>query len=92
MHILNFFKNKFFLGLIIFLIVFSIFAFCIGSKDIWFSLDDLGNIIAGLINNFKDFVRVFTEDERIYIYPDNFTIPTPNSFIKSLVNSGGECA
>lgn len=72
----SFFKNKIFLGIILFILVFSIFAFCV--DDIWFQLDDLGNIISGLIKNVKDFLKVFSEDERNYIYPINFNVPQAN--------------
>jgi hypothetical protein len=70
------FKSKFFLSLILFSITFIFFAQA--GRDIWFSLDDLGNIINGLIQGISDFFRVFSQDERAYIYPANFTIPKAN--------------
>ena len=68
--------KKIFLTGFLFLTVFLIFA--IAGIGVWFQADDVGNIVGGIIKNFSDFVRVFTEDERIYIYPMNFTIPKPN--------------
>ncbi len=72
----KFFRSKLFLSLILFVITFIFFAQA--GRDVWFSLDDLGNIINGLIQSVSDFFRVFSQDERAYIYPANFTIPKAN--------------
>ena len=69
-------KTKTFWSVILFVLVFLIYFLPI--NDVWFSLDDCGNIVAGIIRSFKDLFRVFTEDERAYLYPINFTIPKPN--------------
>lgn len=76
MRVLCIFKNKIFLCILLFLIVLIVFA--LAGRNVWFSSDDLGNIINGLIRSWSDFIRVFSEDERVYIYPINFTIPKPN--------------
>ena len=70
------FWKKLFLSLFLFLFIFCIFAFSV--KEIWFKLDDLGVILNGIIKNFKDFIKVFSDDERNYIYPINFNVPKAN--------------
>lgn len=76
MRVLNVFKSKLFLSCFLFSITVVFFALV--GRDVWFSLDDLGNIVNGLICSVKDFLRVFSQDERAYIYPINFTIPKAN--------------
>ena len=71
-----FMTNKFFLSVIIFVLVFTIFILPV--DQIWFSVDDLGNIISGIVKDSGDLFRIFTEDERNYIYPINFNVPIPN--------------
>ncbi len=71
-----FFKSKLFWAITLFLITFVFYFFSI--KEIWFSLDDCGNIIAGIIKSGKDLLRIFLEDERNYLYPVNFNVPQAN--------------
>ncbi|MBD3272779.1 hypothetical protein GF385_00310, partial [Candidatus Dependentiae bacterium] len=70
------FKSKVFWAIILFITVFSVYFFSV--DEIWFSIDDCGNIVAGIIRSFKDFLRIFWEDERNYLYPINFNVPQAN--------------
>lgn len=80
-------KKTLFLGSLIFIIVFCIFSFSIKSN--WFFMDDLGIIINGLIKNFSDFIRVFTDDMRNYAVTYNFKSPKSNvisGFLRPMQN------
>ncbi|KKP24443.1 MAG: O-GlcNAc transferase [candidate division TM6 bacterium GW2011_GWF2_28_16] len=70
------FKSKLFWALFLFTLTFSAYFFSV--KEIWFSLDDCGNIIAGIIKEPKDLIKIFSEDERNYLYPINFNVPKAN--------------
>ena len=73
---MNILKSKIFWSVILFISVFIVYFLPI--DDIWFSIDDCGNIISGIIRSFKDFFRIFFEDERNYLYPINFNVPQAN--------------
>ncbi len=46
----------------------------------WFKTDDLGCIISGLVNEWNDIPRIFSDDERSYTTAANLNVPTPNVF------------
>jgi hypothetical protein len=73
---IHFLKSKLVWALILFLSVFIVYFLPV--QDIWFSIDDCGNIVAGIIRSFKDLLRIFWEDERNYLYPINFNVPKAN--------------
>lgn len=73
---MRFLKSKIFWSIILFISVFIVYFLPI--DEIWFSVDDCGNIISGIIRSFKDFLRIFWEDERNYLYPVNFNVPQAN--------------
>ena len=75
------FKNKIFLSLILFLVIFGVLA--IAGLDIWFGIDDLGNILKGLVRKSSDILRVFSTDCRDYTTPMNYKFSKPN-FISAL--------
>jgi len=70
------FKSKLFWAIFLFLITFIFYFFSV--DNIWFSLDDCGNVISGIIKSKKDLIRIFLEDERNYLYPINFNVPQSN--------------
>ncbi|MBU4269744.1 glycosyltransferase family 39 protein [Candidatus Dependentiae bacterium] len=69
-------RIKIFWAIFLFLITFVFYFFSV--ENIWFSLDDCGNVIAGIIKSKKDLIRIFLEDERNYLYPINFNVPQAN--------------
>jgi hypothetical protein len=69
-------KSKMILNILLFFVV--VIPFLLVIKKLWFGQDDLGNIMNGLIRNWKDFIRVFTDDETKYIMPHNYTRPIRN--------------
>jgi hypothetical protein len=68
-------KNVF-LSILIFAIVFVTYAMAI--RGHWFAIDDLGEILNGRINSWKDFIRVFTSDMRFFSKAYNYNFPQPN--------------
>ncbi|MBD3231375.1 hypothetical protein GF322_01800 [Candidatus Dependentiae bacterium] len=70
------YAKKNYCAIFLFLMVFIIFAFL--GRDVWFQVDDVGNIAGRIVRSLNDLFKLFTEDERTYIYPINFTIPKPN--------------
>ena len=69
-------KKKITFASLLFLFVFSSYA--IAFKGKWFSMDDLGVIINGLIKNWTDLARVFSEDIRNYASTYNYNLPKAN--------------
>lgn len=69
-------RSKLFWAFALFIITFVFYFFPV--EDIWFSIDDFGVISAGIVRSFKDLIRVFTDDERNYIYSINFNVPKAN--------------
>ncbi|MCK4517376.1 glycosyltransferase family 39 protein, partial [Candidatus Babeliales bacterium] len=69
-------KKKILFASLLFLFVFSSYALAFKGK--WFSMDDLGVIINGLIKNWTDFARVFSEDIRNYASTYNYNFPKAN--------------
>lgn len=65
------------------LLFFAIFVlvlvpYAIAYQHHWFHPDDLGTILNGLVKNWRDFFRIFTEDMRNYSTPYNYNVATPN--------------
>ena len=69
-------KSKIFWSIVLFTSVFVVYFLPV--DEIWFSIDDCGNIVSGIIRSFKDLLRIFWEDERNYLYPINFNVPQAN--------------
>lgn len=59
------------LSLALFIGVFGFYTRSVG--DFWFQDDDLGIIVNGMIKTPKDFVRVFSVDERTLLVPQNYS-------------------
>ncbi|MCF7799651.1 hypothetical protein K9L05_00595 [Candidatus Babeliales bacterium] len=75
------FKNKIFISIILFSIVFTILA--IAGCNLWFCIDDIGSILGGLLKKSSDFLKIFSTDCRDYITPANYKFSKPN-FISAL--------
>jgi hypothetical protein len=74
-------RNKLFLSICLFSIVFLFFAWSV--KELWFKLDDIGTIIDGMITSVKDFLYVFSTQSRDFTAPINYKFSKPN-FISAL--------
>jgi len=63
--------------------------YAIAYRNFWFSQDDLGVIINGMVKDWKSFFKIFTDDIRNYITPYNYNVPQPNilsGFLRPMQN------